>query len=48
MTSIGKVEHAPECSIGIGLGDLEKREVGRVGGRKGKFVDWRNYASIGN
>jgi hypothetical protein len=48
MASVGKVEHAPESSIGIGLGDLEKREVWRVGGRKSEFVDGRDYTSIGN
>lgn len=48
MASVGKVEHAPECSIGIGFGDLEKREVWRVGGRKSEFVNGGDYASIGN
>ena len=48
MASIGKVEHTPECSIGIGLGDLEKWEVRRVRGGKCEFVNRRDYASIGN
>ncbi len=48
MASIGEIEHAPECSIGIRLGDLEEREVWRVRGGKGEFVDGGDYASIGN
>ena len=47
MSSVSKVEHAPECGIGIGLGYLEQGEVGRVGRRKSELVDGRNYASVG-
>jgi hypothetical protein len=39
MTSIGKVEHAPESCIGVGFGDLKEREIGGVGGWEGEFVD---------
>ncbi len=48
MASVGEIEHAPKCSIGIGLGDLEKWEVWRVRGRKSEFVDGRDYACIGD
>jgi hypothetical protein len=47
VSSVGKVEHAPESGIGIGLGYLEQGEVWRVRRRKGELVDGRDYASVG-
>lgn len=38
VSSIGKVEQAPECSVWVWLGDLEEREIGRIGGWKGELV----------
>lgn len=39
VTSVCKVEHGPEASIGIWFGDLEEREVRRVGRGERKLVD---------
>lgn len=47
MASISKVEHGPEGSIGIGLGNLEERKIRRIRRRKGELVDGRNNPGIG-
>src|SRR5882757_9798856 len=39
MTSIGKVEHAPESCHRVRYGDLEEWEIGRIWRGKGEFVD---------
>lgn len=46
MACIGKVEHAPECSVGVWLGYLKEREIRRIGGWKGKFVNRRNDTRV--
>lgn len=46
MACIGKVEHAPECSVGVWLGYLKEREIWRIGRWKGKFVDRRNDTRV--
>jgi len=38
VTSIGKVEHAPEGSIGVRLRDLKEREIWGIRRREGKLV----------
>lgn len=47
VSSISKVEHAPESSIRIGLRDLEEREIRAVWGRERQFVDRRQYSGVG-
>lgn len=46
MASIGKIEHAPERRVGIGLGDLKKRKIRRVWGGQREFVNGRNDAGV--
>lgn len=46
MPSISKVEHAPECSVWVRLGDLEEREIWRVGRWEGQLVYRGNDARI--
>jgi hypothetical protein len=48
MASISKVKHAPESGVWVGLGNLEKREIWRVGRWKSELVDGGNYTGIGN
>ena len=47
MSSIRKVEHAPECGIGVRFRDLEEWQIGRIWRREGQFVDRRQNAGIG-
>lgn len=46
MACIGKVEHAPECSVWVWLGYLKEREIRRIGGWKGEFVYGRNDTRV--
>lgn len=39
VPGVGKIEHTPECSIGIWLADLEQGQVGGIGGGEGELVD---------
>lgn len=48
MPSIGKVEHAPECGVWVWLGDLEEREIWRIGGWKGELVYRGNDTRVRN
>ena len=46
MASIGKVKHAPEGSIGVGLRNLKEREVWGIWGREGKLVNRGNNPRV--
>lgn len=46
MAGVGKVEHAPESGVGVGLGDLEEGEVWGVWGREGELVDGRDDTGV--
>jgi len=48
MTSIGKIEHAPEGGVWIGFRYLEEREIRRIWRGKGELVNWRHYSGIGD
>lgn len=48
VASIGEVKHAPKCCIWVGFGDLEQREIRRIGRRERKLVYWRDDTGIGN
>lgn len=46
MAGIGEVEHAPESSIRVRLGDLKEGEVWGVWGRKRELVDGGDDACV--
>lgn len=48
VASVGKVEHAPECSIGVWLRDLKERQIRGIGGRKRELVDRRDDSGVGD
>lgn len=48
MPGVGKIEHTPECSVGIWFTDLKERKIRRVGRWEGEFVDGGDDTCIGD